>query len=228
MVTGQQVAVDDMLTARQNLVMFGRLLGLTKARAQHRSAELLHELALEEAADRQVSTYSGGMRRRVDLACGLIIAPDVAFLDEPTTGLDPRSRQSIWDLVAGFKDAGIATLLTTQYLEEADTLCDRIVLIDGGTIIAEGTADELKQRTGSDQVVIVLKDPADRAAAIAALGLLVVKADSADTIVIPAPDGADSLMGAMRRLDAAGIALTDVTLRRPSLDDVFFAFTRER
>ncbi len=228
MVTGQQVAVDDMLTARQNLVMFGRLLGLTKARAQQRSAELLHELALEEAADRQVSTYSGGMRRRVDLACGLIIAPDVAFLDEPTTGLDPRSRQSIWDLVAGFKDAGIATLLTTQYLEEADALCDRIVLIDGGTIIAEGTADELKQRTGSDQVVIVLKDPADRAAAIAALGLLVVKADSADTIVIPAPDGADSLMGAMRRLDAAGIALTDVTLRRPSLDDVFFAFTRER
>lgn len=228
MLTGQQVAVDDMLTGRQNLVMFGRLLGLTKAQAQERSAELLHQLDLEEAGDRRVSTYSGGMRRRVDLACGLIITPDVAFLDEPTTGLDPRSRQNIWQLVAGFKDAGIATLLTTQYLEEADALCDRIVMIDGGTIIAEGTADELKQRTGSGHVEIVLKNREDRAAAITALGLLVVKSDSADTIVMPAPDGADSVMDAMRRLDAAGVALTDVSLRRPSLDDVFFAFTDGR
>ena len=150
MLTGQQVAVDNLLTGRQNVVMFGRLLGLTKSVAQTRAAELIHEFDLDDAADRRVSTYSGGMRRRIDLACGLVVRPEVAFLDEPTTGLDPRSRQSIWELIGRFRSQGIATLLTTQYLEEADALSDRIVLIDGGAIIAEGTADELKQRTGSD------------------------------------------------------------------------------
>ena len=148
MLTGQQVAVDDMLTGTQNLVMFGRLLGLTKSAARARAAELISEFDLDDAANRRVDTYSGGMRRRIDLACGLIVRPEVAFLDEPTTGLDPRSRQSIWDLIGRFKSAGIATLLTTQYLEEADALSDRIVLIDRGTIIAEGTADELKRAHG--------------------------------------------------------------------------------
>jgi ABC-2 type transport system ATP-binding protein len=233
MLTGQQVAVDNMLTGRQNLVMFGRLLGLAKSAARKRASELLHELDLDDAANRRVSTYSGGMRRRIDLACGLIVRPEVAFLDEPTTGLDPRSRQSIWEMIGRFREAGIATLLTTQYLEEADALSDRIVLIDRGAIIAEGTADELKERTGSGYVEIVPKDPADVAAAVFALGPLLPDehrghgAVKADRIVLPAPRGANSLIDALRRLDTAGIELADVALRRPSLDDVFFAFTQE-
>jgi ABC-2 type transport system ATP-binding protein len=231
MLTGQQVAVDNMLTGRQNLVMFGRLLGLRKTAARNRATELLHELDLDDAADRRVGTYSGGMRRRIDLACGLIVAPDVAFLDEPTTGLDPRSRQSIWELIGRFRDAGIATLLTTQYLEEADALCDRIVLLDRGTVIAEGTADELKQRTGGGYVEIVLKDSQNVAAAVVALGALLPDehrgAVAANRIVLPAPDGAQTLIEALRRLDSVGIELADVSLRRPSLDDVFFAFTKE-
>jgi ABC-2 type transport system ATP-binding protein len=233
MLTGQQVAVDNMLTGRQNLVMFGRLLGLRKAAARRRATELLHELDLDDAADRRVGTYSGGMRRRIDLACGLIVAPDVAFLDEPTTGLDPRSRQSIWELIGRFSDAGVATLLTTQYLEEADALCDRIILLDRGTVIAEGTADELKQRTGGGYVEIVPKDAQDVAAAVVALGALLPDEHRAaldanqNRIVMPAPGGADTLIEALRRLDSAGIELADVALRRPSLDDVFFAFTQE-
>ena len=129
MVTGQQVAVDDMLSGEQNLVMFGRLYGLSKSTARKRAQELLEQFDLVHAGKRRVSTYSGGMRRRIDVACGLVVQPQVAFLDEPTTGLDPRSRQAVWDLVASFKKLGIATLLTTQYLEEADALSDRIILI---------------------------------------------------------------------------------------------------
>jgi len=140
MLTGQQVALDDMLTGRENLVMFGRLYGLGRSAARARAEVLLREFDLTDAASRRVSTYSGGMRRRIDIACGLVVRPEVVFLDEPTTGLDPRSRQNIWDLVGQFKTAGIATLLTTQYLEEADALSDRIVVIDHGTVIAEGTA----------------------------------------------------------------------------------------
>jgi ABC-2 type transport system ATP-binding protein len=233
MLTGQQVAVDNMLTGRQNLVMFGRLLGLTKSAAQARAAELLREFDLDDAANRRVNTYSGGMRRRIDLACGLIVRPEVAFLDEPTTGLDPRSRQSIWDLIGRFKADGIATLLTTQYLEEADALSDRIVLIDHGTIIAEGTADELKQRTGSGYCEIVPRDPQDLTAAATALGSLLPEEHRAaltatsDRIVMPASDGANTLVEALRRLDSAGIQLADVAMRRPSLDDVFFALTQE-
>ena len=141
MLTGQHVALDEMLTGYENLVMFGRLQGLTKPDARARARDLLAEFDLEHAAERRVGTYSGGMRRRVDIACGLVVRPEVVFLDEPTTGLDPRSRQAIWELVTTFKDAGIATLLTTQYLEEADALSDRIIVIDHGTIVAQGTAD---------------------------------------------------------------------------------------
>ena len=158
MLTGQHVALDEMLTGYENLVMFGRLQGLKKSAARARARELLREFDLEHAADRRVGTYSGGMRRRVDIACGLVVRPEVVFLDEPTTGLDPRSRQAIWELVTTFKDAGIATLLTTQYLEEADALSDRIIVIDHGTIVAQGTADELKERTGGT----VLRDRAAR------------------------------------------------------------------
>ena len=233
MVTGQHVAIDNMLTGRQNLVTFGRLQGLSKSAAVERAAELISEFDLQDAADRRVDTYSGGMRRRIDIACGLTVRPEVAFLDEPTTGLDPRSRQSIWELIARFKSAGITTLLTTQYLQEADALSDRIIMIDSGSIIAEGTVDELKKRTGSGYCEIVPKDPADLPAIATALTpMLPDEARAAmsldvDRLTVPAFDGANTLVEAIRLLDHAGIALTDVALRRPSLDDVFFALTAD-
>ena len=233
MLTGQHVAVDNMLTGRQNLVTFGRLQGLSKSAAVERAAELIGEFDLQDAADRRVDTYSGGMRRRIDIACGLTVRPEVAFLDEPTTGLDPRSRQSIWELIARFKSAGITTLLTTQYLQEADALSDRIIMIDSGSIIAEGTVDELKKRTGSGYCEIVPKDPADLPAIATALTpMLPEEARAAmsldvDRLTVPAFDGANTLVEAIRLLDHAGIALTDVALRRPSLDDVFFALTAD-
>jgi ABC-2 type transport system ATP-binding protein len=233
MLTGQQVALDDMLTGRENLVLFGRLQGLSKAAARERAAELLGEFDLVYAAERRLSTYSGGMRRRIDIACGLVVRPEVVFLDEPTTGLDPRSRQMIWDLVSGFKDLGIATLLTTQYLEEADALSDRIVVIDHGEIVAEGTADQLKERTGGSYCVIVPRDLHDMPAAVTALGDLLPDQNRAaltttsDRIAMPAPDGPSTLVEALSRLNAADIALTDIALRRPSLDDVFLALTAD-
>lgn len=233
MLTGQQVALDDMLTGRENLVLFGRLQGLRKADARSRAEELLHQFDLDHAADRRVGTYSGGMRRRIDIACGLVVRPEVVFLDEPTTGLDPRSRQVIWDLVAGFKDLGIATLLTTQYLEEADALSDRIIVIDRGVIVAEGTADELKERTGGSYCELVPRDLKDLPAIADALGSLMPDKNRAalnegsERIAIPAPDGPNTLVEALSRLRSAGIELTDIALRRPSLDDVFLALTAD-
>src|SRR6478752_2320515 len=231
MLTGQHVALDDMLTGRENLVLFGRLQGLNKTAARSRCEELLAEFDLVHAADRLVSTYSGGMRRRIDIACGLVVRPEVVFLDEPTTGLDPRSRQSIWELVSDFKDAGITTLLTTQYLEEADALSDRIIVIDHGTIIAEGTADELKERTGGTYCEIVPRNPADLHALVEALGPLLPAASRAaispesDRVSLPAPDGPAMLTAALSRLNSANIELADIALRRPSLDDVFLLLT---
>ena len=231
--TGQQVAVDDMLTGHENLVMFGRLQGLNKSAARERATELIEEFDLVDAANRRVGTYSGGMRRRIDIGCGLVVRPEVVFLDEPTTGLDPRSRQGIWDLVSRFKTAGIATLLTTQYLEEADALSDRIIVINHGTIIAEGTADELKERTGGSYCEIVPRDIRDLPAMVTALGALLPEKTRAamtsdsDRIALPAPDGANTLMEVMARLGAARIELADIALRRPSLDDVFLSLTAE-
>ena len=233
MVTGQQVAVDDMLSGEQNLVMFGRLYGLSKSTACKRAQELLEQFDLVDAGKRRLSTYSGGMRRRIDTACGLVVQPQVAFLDEPTTGLDPRSRQAIWDLVASFKKLGIATLLTTQYLEEADALSDRIILIDHGKIIAEGTANELKQRAGGTFCEIVPRDLKDLGAIVAALDSLLPEQHRAmltpesDRITIPAPHGTSTLIDAVRRLDEANIELADIALRRPSLDDVFLSMTAD-
>jgi ABC-2 type transport system ATP-binding protein len=230
MLTGQQVAVDDFLTGRQNLMLFGQLQGLTKAAARARAAELICEFDLEDAANRRVETYSGGMRRRIDIACGLVVRPEVAFLDEPTTGLDPLSRQRIWDLVGQFKDAGITTLLTTQYLHEADALSDRIIVIDRGVVIAEGTAEQLKKRTGSGYCEIVPKDSKELPAMAEALSSLLPYEKptlASDRIAIPAPDGANTLMEALRRLDVANIGVADVGLRRPSLDDVFIALTKK-
>ncbi|KUI38203.1 IclR family transcriptional regulator [Mycobacterium sp. IS-1496] len=233
MLTGQQVALDDMLTGRENLVLFGRLQGLSKPAAQSRADELLRDFDLVDAADRRVGTYSGGMRRRIDIACGLVVRPEVVFLDEPTTGLDPRSRQTIWDLVAGFKELGIATLLTTQYLEEADALSDRIIVIDHGVVIAEGTADELKERTGGSYCEIVPRDLHQLPAVVDALGSLLPEHNRAamsttsDRIAVPAPDGVHTLVEALARLNAADIELTDIALRRPSLDEVFLALTAD-
>jgi ABC-2 type transport system ATP-binding protein len=233
MLTGQQVAIDDMLTGHENLVMFGRLQGLNKSAARARATELIREFDLHGAADRRVGTYSGGMRRRIDIGCGLVVRPEVVFLDEPTTGLDPRSRQNIWEMVTQFKEAGIATLLTTQYLEEADALSDRIIVIDHGVIIAEGTADDLKERTGGSFCELVPRNARDLPAMAEALGPLLTDenratlTDASDRISIPAPGGPATLMDAMWRLRAADIELADVALRRPSLDDVFLALTKD-
>jgi ABC-2 type transport system ATP-binding protein len=233
MLTSQQVALDNMLTGQQNLIMIGRLQGLAKSEARTRATTLIRDFELVDAADRRVETYSGGMRRRIDIACGLIVRPEVAFLDEPTTGLDPRSRQSVWDLIGRFKNAGITTVLTTQYLEEADALSDRIIVIDRGTIIAEGTNDELKRRTGSGYCEIIPQDPRDLPAIADALGSLLPEDDRAaitmasDRITLPAPDGVATVAEALRRLDAVNIRFADVALRGPSLDDVFFALTKE-
>jgi ABC-2 type transport system ATP-binding protein len=220
-----------MLTGRQNLVMFARLQGLRKAAARIRADELLAEFELTGAADRRVSTYSGGMRRRIDIACGLVVRPDVVFLDEPTTGLDPRSRQGVWNMVRRFKAEGITTLLTTQYLEEADALCDRIVLIDRGVVIAEGTPQTLKERTGASFCEVVPRDPAD-VATVAALvqpllpsdGGLMVTVEQ-DRVIMPSPEGATTLLRVLTELATSGVEVADVVLRRPSLDDVFLSLT---
>ncbi len=234
MLTGQHVALDDMLTARENLILFGRLRDLSSSESRSRAEELLHKFDLAHAAHRRVGTFSGGMRRRIDIACGLVVPPEVVFLDEPTTGLDPRSRQTIWDLVADFKNLGIATLLTTQYLEEADLLSDRIIVIDHGVIVAEGTADELKERTGGGYCEITPRDRNDLHATADALGSLMPEQNKAaltsdsDRVAVPAPDGVSTLIEAMSRLSAAHIELADIQLRRPSLDDVFLSLTNRQ
>jgi ABC-2 type transport system ATP-binding protein len=230
MMTGQYAALDENLSGRENLELFGRLMGLSKPAARKRADVLLEEFDLVSAGRRAVGHYSGGMRRRVDIACGLVVRPEVVFLDEPTTGLDPRSRQGVWDLVTALKNQGITVLLTTQYLEEADVLSDNIIVIDKGTVIAAGTADELKAKTGGSYCEVVPLDPTQLTNAAAALGDLVPAAvlaeiNGADRISIPAPDGAGTLTEALRRLDTAGIALADIALRRPSLDDVFLSIT---
>ncbi|MCP9621106.1 ATP-binding cassette domain-containing protein [Nocardia otitidiscaviarum] len=230
MMTGQYAALDENLSGRENLELFGRLMGLSRKAARQRADALLEEFDLTGAGRRAVRGYSGGMRRRVDIACGLVVRPEVVFLDEPTTGLDPRSRQGVWDLVSALKTQGITVLLTTQYLEEADILSDNIIVIDKGTVIAEGTADELKQKTGGSYCEIVPLDPAQLAKVAEALGDLVPAAvraelDTAERLSIPAPDGAATLAEALRRLDGASVQLADIGLRRPSLDDVFLALT---
>jgi ABC-2 type transport system ATP-binding protein len=220
--TGQYAAVDQDLTGRENLVLCGRLVHLTKPQAQAKAEELLAQFDLTDAADRTLKTYSGGMRRRLDLAASLVGTPLVLFLDEPTTGLDPRSRLALWDVIETLKEAGTTIVLTTQYLEEADRLTERISVIDGGEIIAEGTSDELKTKVGGDVL----------APAATLLGNL-FRVEASDlhidptlsTISLPVSDGAQSLIEAVRSLDAKSIALADIALRRPSLDDVFLALT---
>ncbi|MFE9689184.1 ATP-binding cassette domain-containing protein [Micromonospora sp. NPDC005806] len=223
---GQFAAVDDHLTGRENIAMIGRLYGLSRREAATRATEIVDRIHLADSADRQVKTYSGGMRRRIDLAASLIGRPQVLFLDEPTTGVDPASRQDLWRLVRDLAAEGTTVLLTTQYLDEADQLADRIAVIDHGRLLTEGTATELKDRTGGSIVEITV--PADRAdSAVAALRPLDPRYDrKRDGIVLPAPDGPLTLRHALRLLDHYDISPTDVALHRPTLDDVFLTLTR--
>jgi len=224
--TGQYAAVDENLTGRENLDMIGRLAQLPKARAGQRADELLERFDLSYAAGRTAKTYSGGMRRRLDLAASLVGRPAVLFLDEPTTGLDPQSRNALWEVVRDLVLDGTTILLTTQYLEEADQLADDIAVIDGGRVIARGTPTELKDSVGGEVLALQLADLGQVAAALTALGSLGVDARvEAATIIVPVGADKGVLTAAARRLDEAGIALVDLGTRRPSLDDVFLGLT---
>lgn len=223
---GQHAAVDEKLTGRGNLRMFGRLYHLSGRDARRRAGELLERFGLMDAADRQVSGYSGGMRRRLDLIASLILRPQVLFLDEPTTGLDPRSRGEIWDAVRDLVADGTTVLLTTQYLDEADHLADDIAVVDHGRVIATGTPDRLKASIG-DRLDVVLDDPADAGAAAGVLYALAGAHPALDgaRLSVPLPPGAVRLADAVRELDRAGITAADAGLRRPTLDEVFLRLT---
>jgi ABC-2 type transport system ATP-binding protein len=226
---GQFAAVDDFLTGRENVEMVGRLYNLSKADAARRAEEVLDRIRLIGAADRPVRTYSGGMRRRLDLAASMVGSPEVLFLDEPTTGVDPGSRLDLWDLIEELVGAGSTLLLTTQYLDEADRLADRIGVIDRGHLIDEGTSDELKDRLGGNVVEIHVNGD-DRATAAGALTVVAggEMMTEGQALVIPAVDGARTLTAAVRALDDAGIEPQDIGLRRPTLDDVFLSLTGHR
>ncbi|GGI08520.1 ATP-binding cassette domain-containing protein [Egicoccus halophilus] len=227
--SGQYAAVDEQLTGYENLDMIGRLYHLGRSAARARARELLERFALSDAGDRPVKTYSGGMRRRLDLAGALVAEPDVIFLDEPTTGLDPRSRSDMWEVIRELVGRGTTLLLTTQYLEEADLLADDIVVIDRGRAIAQGTADQLKGQVGGERVEVVVADDTDLAPAEQVLRGLAVGEVQLDRhtrqLTAPVARGADDLMAALRQLDARGIRVSDVGLRRPTLDDVFLTLT---
>jgi ABC-2 type transport system ATP-binding protein len=227
--SGQYAAVDENLTGFENLYMVGRLYGLPRARARERARELLGRFQLDEAADRPSKTYSGGMRRRLDLAGALVARPQVVVLDEPTTGLDPRGRLDTWAMISELVADGTTVLLTTQYLEEADQLADTIVVIDRGRVIAEGTADQLKARIGGERLQLVVTrseeiEIARRVLADVGSGEPVVE-EHLRRVAVPVAGGTKALVEALRRLDADGVEVLDVALTRPTLDDVFLTLT---
>ncbi|HTU80287.1 MAG TPA: ATP-binding cassette domain-containing protein [Solirubrobacteraceae bacterium] len=226
-VTAQDATLDEVLTGRQNLVMIGRLSGLRVAEARARAHDLLERFDLLDAADRVLKGYSGGMRRRLDLAAGLVTRPPVLFLDEPTTGLDPTSRVRMWDVIRELVADGVTLLLTTQYLDEADELADRIVVIDHGRVIAGGTAGELKAQTGGARLELTLSEPSPAASeALGAFAAGAVHVSHDRRRVRAQVNGAPGLATTVvRALDAAGVSVDDVQVHQPSLDDVFFALT---
>jgi ABC-2 type transport system ATP-binding protein len=225
--TGQYAAIDEYLTGRENLRMFGDLYHLSPKYVKERSAELLEWFDLTEAADRPAKTYSGGMRRRLDLASSLVAQPSILFLDEPTTGLDPRSRLGLWGVINSLVAQGTTVLLTTQYLEEADQLAQDIVVIDHGRVIAHGSAEQLKDQIGGDRVEISVVDASRVGAAAAALRSLSTGEPMIEDLRVSAPvtGGSTVLVDAIRALDAQGIEVSDLVLRRPTLDDVFLSLT---
>jgi len=225
---GQSAAVDEFLTGRENLEMVGHLYHLPSKDVKQRAEEVLERISLIEAGDRPVSTYSGGMRRRLDLAASLVGRPEVLFLDEPTSGLDPRNRLEMWELINELVDDGATVMLTTQYLEEADRLADLIGVIDQGKLITEGTASELKTQLGGDVIdVAIAADDRDRTSAVLAdvAGSAAKWDDTSFTFTIPARNGAVTLTEVVRGLDRAGVVPNDLALHRPSLDDVFLSLT---
>jgi ABC-2 type transport system ATP-binding protein len=226
--SGQYAAVDETLTGWDNLVMFGRLYHLSNSQAKIRATELLEQFQLTDSAKRAITTYSGGMRRRLDLAAALIVRPKVLFLDEPTTGLDPRGRLDMWDAIKDLVAGGTTLLLTTQYLEEADQLADRIAVIDHGKVIANGTSDELKAQVGGEKIEVTVA-PASLLATKAALELITSHEAQIDEqfnrISIAVAGGSAALSDVVRALDGRSIEILDLALKRPSLDDVFLALT---
>jgi oleandomycin transport system ATP-binding protein len=227
--TGQYASVDENLTGVENLVLIGRLLALPRAEARQRAVRLLGDFRLDDAADRPVKTYSGGMRRRLDLAASLVGRPHLLYLDEPTTGLDPRSRLELWELVRVLVADGVTVLLTTQYMDEADQLADEIAVVDHGRVIATGTPEELKAKTGAQTLAVRPADPADLPTVISVVGELTHSTpEVSDNLVsAPVPDGT-VLPAAVRRLDDAEVVIAELALRGSSLDEVFLALTGHR
>jgi ABC-2 type transport system ATP-binding protein len=224
---GQYAAVDENLTGLENLTMVGRLYGQPRAAAKRRGNQLLERFELLDAANRPTKTYSGGMRRRLDLAAALVAEPPVLFLDEPTTGLDPRSRLSLWEVIEGLVSEGTTVLLTTQYLDEADRLASQIAVIDQGRVIAGGTPDELKDRVGGERLEICLDDAAHAEVAQRALASMADEPPSVvgEVVRVAVHRRGGAIVEAVRRLDEAGVGVADISLRRPTLDDVFLALT---